>query len=65
MAKEFSLPGKFQLWKINFFTAQSLRLLFVDARMDSEQLTEDALNVCKLLAIDPKDVVHRDKSEFS
>jgi hypothetical protein len=46
------------------FTAQSLRLIFVDARMDSELLTEDALNVCKLLAIDPNDVVQRDKSEF-
>ena len=39
------------------FTAQSLRLIFMDARMDSELLTEDALNVCKLLAIDPNDVV--------
>jgi len=46
-----------------FIIAASLRLIFVDARMDSE-LTEDALNVCKLLAIDPNDVVQRDKSEF-
>lgn len=64
MAKEFTLPGKFQDWlSIFLFIAASLRLIFVDARMDSE-LTEDALNVCKLLAIDPNDVVQRDKSEF-
>ena len=64
MAKEFTLPGKFQHWlSILFFIAASLRLIFVDARMDSE-LTEDALNVCKLLTIDPNDVVQRDKSEF-
>ena len=32
--------------------------------MDDMELTEEAMNVCKLLAIDPNDVVLRDISEF-
>ena len=43
----------------------SLRLIFLDGTMSCQELTEEALNVCKLLAIDPNDVILRDISEFN
>lgn len=43
----------------------SLRLIFLDGTIGCQELTDEAINVCKLLAIDPNDVLVRDISEFS
>lgn len=42
----------------------TLKLIFKDGTIGCQELTDEALNVCKLLAIDPNDILLRDISEF-
>lgn len=77
MSKEFNLSSKLPF--LSFISEHSshplifsfpssgasLRLIFADGTIKCPELTPEAINVCKLLAIDPNDVIERDKSEFN
>ena len=60
----FNLPGKyFYISLFLFFIASSLKLVYVDGNPDGF-LTDEAVNVCRLLAITPEDIVLREIGQF-
>ena len=42
-----------------------MKLIFADGTITCQELTPEAYNVCKLLAIDPCDVLVKDQAEFN
>ena len=43
---------------------QTIKLIFSDGLITGQQLTQEALTVCQLLAINPNDVLVKDIEEF-